>query len=833
MKSEIRKYNFRLISLSFLVLPIVSSIGYAAAIKPIHIHTHNTKSFGTTSQVKTANPIVIENKKTGTTAWQHQELMGAAATLAAAEADELAKPAPKIGSNKNSLSIASPTVSKTAATASAAITAAAAISPCSTSAANFPWAADDCVVAYTSTPSVNKGSSIAFKVSVNPAQTYTIDIYRMGWYGGTGGTWVTNVPARSGIKQAACPMNATTGLTECGWSNSYTLNVPTTWTTGVYRAQITNQNGWIGEVLFVVRDDNRVATFLYQVPVLTYAAYTNYPVGTSTGKSIYDSDSSGANTIVGTPRAVKVSLDRPLHHQFGSWLGTDWTEIHLVAWLEKMGYDINYTTDLDIHAAAPGYLEQYKGIIYGGHTEYWTKAMYDKTEFARSAGTNLAFFGANAVHWQVRMENSTKTGTANRVLTCYKDELNTTQFDPISDPLQKTMKWRDLGRAEQTLIGVQHDINGWNLNTINQPPLIINNSSNWVYNGANFTDGTAVPYLIGYEIDNLNPAYPAPTLMTPTSQTILGTSPYVNHGGLAYTSQASIYQAPSGSWVFGSGTMSWSWALAREPYIWVTPNEVYQNDGIQQTTKNLLDGYQNAVIEPLETGVLTTYKDINFTGVTQSFGFGKFNAGLSDLSIVGNNAISSIKVRPGYTVTLCNNPPPSTGVCKVYTADSASLVVDGINDLTSYIEVKPAVNLALGKVATQSSTYIGTAVATRAVDGDTNGSYNRNSVSHTNNDLNAWWQVDLGAQYDIHNIVLGNRLDCCLDRLANFYVFVSNTDLTGQPLSNILTDPSVRQYRVQGQVGSSINIPATVNGRYVRVQLAGTNYLALREVLVN
>jgi len=830
MKSIIRKNSFRLISLSFLALPMAFNIGHAAAVKTKFIQDSN--SFGTTTQSQFANPIVLENKKTGTKAWQHKELMGAAATLAAAEADELTTTA-KAAINTSFSAVSAPTVLSAAAVAPTPITAAAAaISPCSTSAANFPWAADDCVVAYTSTPSVNKGSSIAFKISVNPAQTYTIDIYRMGWYGGAGGTWVTNVPIRSGIKQAACPMNATTGLTECGWSNSYTLNVPTTWTTGVYLAQITNQNGWIGEILFVVRDDNRVANFLYQVPVLTYAAYNNYPRGASNGKSIYDADSSGANTIVGSPRAVKVSLDRPQRHQFGSWLGTDWTEIHLVAWLEKMGYDINYTTDLDIHAAAPGYLEKYKGIIYGGHTEYWTKAMYDKTEFARSAGTNLAFFGANAVHWQVRMENSGK-GTANRVLACYKDELNTTQFDPITDPLLKTMKWRDLGRAEQTLIGVQHDINGWNLNTTNQPPLIINNSSNWVYADTNFTDGTAVPYLIGYEIDNLNSAYAAPTSMSQTSQTILGNSPYVNHGGAAYTSQASIYQAPSGAWVFGSGTMSWSWALARDPNIWVTPNEIYQNSGIQQTTKNLLDGYQNATIAPLETGALTAYKDANFAGVTQSFGFGKYYAGLSDLSKVGNNAISSIKVRPGYTVTMCNNPPPSTGVCKTYTADSAALSVDGINDLASYIEVKPAVNLALGKVATQSSTYIGSAVATRAVDGDTNGSYNRNSVSHTDNDLNAWWQVDLGAQNDIHNIVLGNRLDCCLERLGDFYVFVSNTDLTGQPLSNILTDPLVWQYRVQGQVGSSINIPATVNGRYVRVQLAGTNYLALREVLVN
>src|SRR5580765_3242255 len=37
---------------------------------------------------------------------------------------------------------------------------------------------------YASAHSVNKGGSINFYVSVNTAQTYTIDIYRLGWYQG-------------------------------------------------------------------------------------------------------------------------------------------------------------------------------------------------------------------------------------------------------------------------------------------------------------------------------------------------------------------------------------------------------------------------------------------------------------------------------------------------------------------------------------------------------------------------------------------------------------------------------------------------------------------------
>ena len=40
-------------------------------------------------------------------------------------------------------------------------------------------------------------------------------------------------------------------------------------------------------VVFVVRDDSRVAAFLYQQPVTTYEAYNDYPNNGTTGKSLH------------------------------------------------------------------------------------------------------------------------------------------------------------------------------------------------------------------------------------------------------------------------------------------------------------------------------------------------------------------------------------------------------------------------------------------------------------------------------------------------------------------------------------------------------------------
>ena len=72
-----------------------------------------------------------------------------------------------------------------------------------------------------------------------------------------------------------------------------------------------------------------------------------------------------------------------------------------------------------------------------------------------------------------------------------------------------------------------------------------------------------------------------------------------------------------------------------------------------------------------------------------------------------------------------------------------------------------ATNLAQGKPATQSSTlpdYATTGPA-GAVDGTTDGNFFHGSVTHTNLETNAWWQVDLGASATVNSITIWNRTD--------------------------------------------------------------------------
>ena len=78
-------------------------------------------------------------------------------------------------------------------------------------------------------------------------------------------------------------------------------------------------------------------------------------------------------------------------------------------------------------------------------------------------------------------------------------------------------------------------------------------------------------------------------------------------------------------------------------------------------------------------------------------------------------------------------------------------------------------NLALSSKASQSSQF-GDASADRAIDGNTDGSFGKKSVSHTNNETKPWLEIDLGAENEIDQIKIYNRRDRLESRLKDFWV---------------------------------------------------------------
>jgi hypothetical protein len=188
---------------------------------------------------------------------------------------------------------------------------------------------------------------------------------------------------------------------------------------------------------------------------------------------------------------------------------------------------------------------------------------------------------------------------------------------------------------------------------------------------------------------------------------------------------------------------------------------------------------------------------------------------------------------PPITVSvnvLANAPAQVTNQFSVSGGGSATA---NASDPTTVVQPPLQVNLAQGKVAAQSSSPFG-APANRAVDGNTSGNWADNSVTHTDLNANAWWQVDLGASATLSSIVIWNRTDCCGDRLSDYWVFVSDTPFGPSDTPSTLQNRAGTWSNHQTSMPNpSVTVGASgVQGRYLRVQLSGTNYLSLAEVQV-
>jgi Domain of unknown function (DUF4082) len=447
------------------------------------------------------------------------------------------------------------------------------------------------IVGYAAATSVNKGTSLAIKVSVAQPGKFTVNVYRLGYYGGTGGRLMVSNSSLNGITQPACSFDSTTRLVECNWSTSYTIAVGSTWTTGLYIAKLThNTTGKQSQIWFVVRDDSSTSDVLFQSSFTTYLAYNN--VG---GYSLYPYNS------IGGQRAFQVSYDRPFSMTASEWYHynqmTLW-ERNLLRWMESQGYNISYVTNMDVHSN-PQLLLKHKVFLSVGHDEYWSMEERDNVEQARNAKVNLAFFSSNTAYWRVRFKNSTG-GQSNRIMACYKD---------LTDPTLPTTKFRLINRPENALLGIMYtgdrddlyytwgNPNG-TTNTYSGYDFVVKNSTDPYYANTNLSDNDKLTQLIGFEWDAI-----VDNGSTPSGLVILAQSPVspstidgdLPAGTNTQVAHAVRYTAASGAKVFSTGSNQWMWGLDSDR---ITPSK--EDIRVKQIAVNVL---ADMGAKPLTPGV--------------------------------------------------------------------------------------------------------------------------------------------------------------------------------------------------------------------------------------
>jgi hypothetical protein len=407
---------------------------------------------------------------------------------------------------------------------------------------------------FVSRTSLLPGESIDFKVSTNPSASFFIDIYRMGYYGGTGGRHMARIGSFRGRSQAM-PMMTVERLRECNWEISTTFTIPEDWPSGVYlgKLSIDEPFGNQSYVIFAVKE-HRKSDILCQVSDLTWQSYNKWP-----GRdSLYDD---GTPEVWYTGPNVRVSFDRPyakycqiLDAPLSTGSGEFLLWEHPMAyWLEQQGYDVTYCSNLDLHQD-PDILSLCKVFLSVGHDEYWTRKMYEEATKARNNGLSLAFFSGNALCHE----------------TILFDSFNGTPFRALA----RDKRFED----EEKLMGLTTYGMGYG-------DWVVKNPENWIYEGTGLKAGDKIPAIIGEEYHG--PPYPDYKGLEVVAEGPLQ---------LAQTPHSAVvYPWSKGNWVFNAGTIWWAEGLSQPPghipaeHISGGMHTFGVNRHVQKITSNILN----------------------------------------------------------------------------------------------------------------------------------------------------------------------------------------------------------------------------------------------------
>ncbi len=329
---------------------------------------------------------------------------------------------------------------------------------------------------YLSSASASCGDKLT--LTTVGSKKFTAAIYRMGYYNNSGARLVKLLKSPTQI--------------------SIDAKTPP----GQYLIKLSNNLRAATFVPFVVYGEAPSdATFVSSV--LTWQSYNQWG-----GESLYKGADGARETA-----ATVVTFDRPYD---GDGSGQfRYMEQPLLNLMEKVGLDINYVTDFEVHNN-PAVFKSTKSIIVGGHSEYWTVAMRDSIDAAVAAGVNLVAFGGNTAYAITEINNREIRGRT---------------------------PYREVQRPESLLLGSQYFALGI------KKDLISNNLWPFVSLGKD----AVIKDLYGYEADTamgtIGPGVQvsARAAISPTEKGFVAMSTY--------------YNAPSGASVLNMGTNAWVCAI--------------------------------------------------------------------------------------------------------------------------------------------------------------------------------------------------------------------------------------------------------------------------------
>jgi hypothetical protein len=290
------------------------------------------------------------------------------------------------------------------------------------------------------------------------------------------------------------------------------------WPSGVYFVQLTAGAARVGYATFVLRPRvlgrNPVAIVL---PTQTWQAY-----------NFRDDDRDGVpNSWYAAGSTAR--LDRPFLNR-GVPPHFKYYDAPFLRWMASTGRAADYLSNSDLNGTSGARLRRaYRLLVFEGHHEYVTAHEYTAVTQFRNLGGNLMFLSANNFFWKITKRGSVMTRVA---------------------------KWRDLGRPEAALIGVQYYRNDMGEH---RGRWIVQNGARrerWLFSGTSLDVGNAFSSG-GIEADEVTSA-------SPRGVRIVAKIPNLYEDGR--DADMTYYETPAGAKVFAAGAFTLAGSV-REPQV--------------------------------------------------------------------------------------------------------------------------------------------------------------------------------------------------------------------------------------------------------------------------
>jgi hypothetical protein len=293
------------------------------------------------------------------------------------------------------------------------------------------------------------------------------------------------------------------------------------WESGLYFARLTALDGRVGYAPFVVRPR----------PLGIGKVAVVFPTNTWQAYNFRDMDGDGVgDTWYAHPSIHVVRLARPFLKP-GMPRRFRYYDLSFIRWLDRQGKTADFYSDDDFRRfpSAAWLARHYTLIVFPGHEEYVTPTEYDLVSRYRNRGGNLAFLSANNFFYRVTRARNALYGRT---------------------------RWRDLGRPEAALVGVQYV--DWYAGIYDQEPYVVKGAARapWLFAGTGLTNGERFGRF-GIEVDARAASSPSRTVLLARATDIFGAGK---------SAEMTYYRTWRGAKVFAAGVLNFA-ARVRQPTV--------------------------------------------------------------------------------------------------------------------------------------------------------------------------------------------------------------------------------------------------------------------------